>query len=72
MALIDILLSRCAEALDKQEPKEPKLEDGFYICPICGADESYLIYETDLYRRFNYCGKCGQRLKWEGDDDGRK
>lgn len=66
------LFDRCIEALGKQEPKRPLLVERFYQCPVCGGGEEYLVYETDIYIRYNYCANCGQRLKWEGVDDGRK
>lgn len=70
MSLLDALLSKAAEALDKQEPKEPVMRNGFYQCPACGADEFFLMYDGNIHDRYDYCASCGQRLKWEGVDDG--
>ncbi len=64
------LLDSCIEALGKQEPKEPVMRNGFYSCPTCDADEFFLMYDANIHDRYNYCANCGQRLKWEGVDDG--
>lgn len=59
-------------ALEKQIAKEPELwGDGYadgelvydmYNCPNCGVS-----YEIE-FDKYNYCPKCGQRLKWSEED----
>lgn len=64
------------EALEKQEPKKPKVtihsyinsDDGFfsrYFCPNCNL----LICSEDKYglfsgRKQEQCGRCGQAIDW--------
>lgn len=62
------------EALKKQQPKKVTVKTTYYdeliaydtyntvetkkySCPTC---------EVNLFGKPNYCGKCGQRLDWEG------
>ena len=48
------------EALKKQLPVKPDPENRYYgngKCPICGV--------VFLDKSTNYCGNCGQALKWE-------
>lgn len=48
---------KCREALEKQIPKKPIIdEEKFAICPSCKADV------TDIY-----CGVCGQALDWSDE-----
>lgn len=50
------------DAIEKQIPqKAHRIEDEFidYTCPACG----------NPYISENYCGYCGQRLKWEGIEE---
>lgn len=64
------LIDSCIEALAKQDPKRVLIVAGFYKCPVCGGGEEFLVYETDIYIRYNYCANCGQKLKWEDLDNG--
>ena len=72
---IEQALQMGADALDKQEPKKHyhsaiKEVDGkgvyfrFSICPEClGEIISYKNSEPP-----KYCSNCGQKLKWESDE----
>lgn len=36
-----------------------------YYCPNCQSYEGYLrVVSGGKELRFNYCGKCGQKLDW--------
>ena len=51
-----------SEALEKQKPQRPEIKgDGGY-CPRCRQG-----YEIDLCTP-DYCGECGQALKWEEEN----
>lgn len=55
-------LNMAVNALEKQIPKKaiPCSPNSTWTkCPVCGA--------TDIDK---YCGKCGQRLDWEDEDEG--
>lgn len=50
------------EALEKQIPKKPVLENryiGHYNCPICNEDCTY-----DTVFKYPYCPFCGQAIDW--------
>ena len=53
-------------ALRKQEPMEPKKHelggDYYYKCHWLSCGE-------DINKFMNYCPKCGQKIKWETDDE---
>ena len=52
------------EALEKQIPKKPLPDNEYHlkgICPTCGVHF--------LDKGTKYCGNCGQRLKWEDDEN---
>ena len=53
-------LELAVEAIEKQIPKKPKLEDEYYVCPICGVYQEYL---TD--GKPPYCVNCSQALDWQ-------
>ena len=52
------------EALQKQIPKQPTIENGFVKCPTC---EKYIRFP--IADRYNNCPECGQALKWEGEEE---
>lgn len=57
-----------AEALEKQIPKKPRVDDNdWYCCRNCGDTFSLVNMVNDRNR---YCGKCGQAVDWEGADNG--
>lgn len=68
------------EALKKQIPKEAialtnRYPDEQYECPICGNMVGYPTFRNTPFGeiregqvKYDYCLKCGQRLKW-GEDD---
>ena len=54
------------EALEKQIPKKPVLENrysGHYNCPICNEDCTY-----DTVFKYPYCPFCGQAIDWSDDE----
>ena len=63
------ILKVCAEALEKQIPKNPRFEGDWYVngelvydtwvCPSCNEE-----YEAD-YDHYEYCPYCGQAIDWE-------
>ena len=66
------------EAVEKQIPKKPKIRKvGFrslyYYCPCPHCDQC-LVSEIDgnlvAGRKYRYCFGCGQKLKWESDNNG--
>lgn len=68
------------EALEKQVPKKPialtnRYPDEQYGCPICGNLVGYPTFKNTPFGemrngeiKYDYCLKCGQKLKW-GEDD---
>ena len=52
------------EALQKQIPKQPTIENGFVKCPAC---ELYIRFP--IMDHYNNCPECGQALKWRGDEE---
>lgn len=42
---------------DKLEAKKPKINLGFYACPVCGSVRS-------IKQKHDYCHDCGQKLDW--------
>lgn len=61
MSKNETIESRIVDAMKKQEPLEPRryeLGGGLiYKCYWISCDE-------DIKRYYNFCPKCGQRLKW--------
>ena len=57
------LLDKAIEALEKQIPKEPKIEQIKYgsiaKCPTCDK----------LCYGFDYCIGCGQRMNWSDNNE---
>ena len=51
------------EAIQKQIPQQPTIENGFVKCPAC---ELYIRFP--IMDRYNNCPECGQALKWEGEE----
>lgn len=55
------------EALEKQIPKKPYIEEhdygNAYVCTIC---ETFIHYVDDdeEHLRFDYCPNCGQKIEW--------
>lgn len=49
--------------LKEQEAKSPvvRKKNGYwdYVCPTCGSRDE------ELFREWNYCPFCGQKVKWE-------
>ena len=45
-----------SNALEKQIPKNPDLDDGVY-CPCC-------LHEFKVYSATRYCPNCGQAIDW--------
>lgn len=69
------------EAIEKQIPKKAiertnRYLDEQYGCPVCGSLVGYpAIRDTPFGEiregqvKYDYCLKCGQKLKWGEDDD---
>lgn len=69
------------EAIEKQIPKKPialtnRYPDGQYECPVCGNMVGYPTFRDTPFGeivgepvKYDYCSKCGQRLKWGENDD---
>ena len=55
-------INAAMNALDKQIPKKPELEDEYYVCPVCG------VYQETSEGNPPYCLNCGQRLLWEVEE----
>ena len=55
-----VAIDEAIKAVDKQIPKKPEIEGGYYVCPICGVYQEYL---TD--GKPPYCVNCGQALDWQ-------
>ena len=52
------------QSLEKQIPKKPLPDKEFHlkgICPTCG------VHFLDKLTK--YCGNCGQKLKWEDEEN---
>lgn len=47
--------------MDRMEPIEPKTKNGTDWCKKCGNH----LKKIGLNVRDNYCGKCGQAVKWD-------
>lgn len=63
------------DKLEKEIPKKPKeiqykplLNYGWkYECPSCGIAVGYNENDGNAYtEESEYCGRCGQKLDWEG------
>ena len=55
------------KAVEKQIAKMPiKDEYNFNYCPNCGGDDDFLMYDSNIEDRYNYCHGCGQALDWSG------
>lgn len=56
-------LTLAIQALEKQIPKQGKIDRLGLVCPICNSDLN--DDDIDFGYRPNYCLKCGQKLSWE-------
>ena len=62
-----IVFDMAVEALEKQIPKKPYIEEhdygNAYVCTIC---ETFIHYvdDDDEHLRFDYCPSCGQKIEW--------
>lgn len=54
------------DALSKQIAKKVTIDFPYEICPTCGG--MYLHY---IYKHYpdRYCPACGQKLKWEEENE---
>ena len=51
-----------SNALEKQIPKKPRVnDDSWFCCRSCG--ETFSLANT-VHRKNKYCGNCGQALDW--------
>ena len=55
-------INAAIKAIDKQIPKKPEIEDGYYVCPVCG------VYQETSEGNPPYCINCGKRLLWEAEE----
>ena len=55
-------INAAIKAIDKQIPKKPEIEGGYYVCPVCG------VYQETSEGNPPYCINCGQRLLWEAEE----
>ena len=49
------------EILHRSEPMEPEIRHGTTWCAVCGNH----LKKIGKNVKDNYCGKCGQVVKWE-------
>jgi len=57
------------EMLEKQIPKKPTGTSDYFTCPTCKSEFVERFSESGCSsENFNYCGNCGQKLKW-GEKD---
>ena len=65
-------LKLAIEALEKQVSKKPLHMHKNYYCPICKEDGQILWDDAIPNDTDAYCGKCGQALDWEVENDTRR
>ena len=60
-ALPTMAKAKSIEALEKQIPQKPKMDDTYviYICPCCN---------NFIKLCKNYCEYCGQKLDWSDEE----
>ena len=51
-----------AEALEKQIPKKPRVDDNDWLC--CRSCDETFSLNNGLHQRNKYCGNCGQAIDW--------
>lgn len=72
LASVDDMCAAAAErirerfASNKENAVHPDSEDGILACPVCKSGE-FLENEDGTENR--YCGQCGQRLIWNGEEE---
>lgn len=64
---------KAVEALEKQIPKKPEMEqnrydDDCWECPSCGSFLGYEIECREESYQMNYCPCCGQKISWEDSE----
>lgn len=66
MGITDLIVldkKKIMAALKKQIPKTLRVDDdSLYCCRNC--DETFFLHNL-FHEKNRYCGKCGQKLKWE-------
>lgn len=57
-----------AVALEKRLPQLPYPDGDRFIlaCPCCGSGEYLVNWDGN---RNTYCGQCGQKIDWRGEDE---
>lgn len=38
-------------------------------CPVCFWDDSFTFWNSMVDRGAKFCRRCGQKIKWEEDDE---
>lgn len=57
-----LAFERVMDAVKKQIPKKPNVEEHHNYCPTCGQDQEDESEGVNVY--YDYCFNCGQRLDW--------